>query len=192
MKTPFKIILKDITKLLDTKLPDYLTYHDTAHTLYVLDKSIHIAKKEGVGTSDLELLKVAALFHDIGFTVTHKEHEEEGCKIAKTELKKYGYSNSEIETICGMIMATKIPQRPKTLLEQILADADLEYLATSGFSRKAKDLYKERLHFNPDLSLDEWNEVQIEFMKNHRYHTKYCKHYKTFRKQRNLKQILRT
>ena len=189
MKTPFKVILKEVTCFLNENLPKHLTYHNTTHTLYVLDKAIHIAIKEKVNDKELQLIKIAALYHDIGFTVSHIEHELEGCKIARNQLQDYKYSKTDIEIICGMIMATKIPQNPQNHLEQILADADLEYLATSRFEPVSELLYKELKHFNEDLTRGQWIQLQIDFISNHQYHTKYCKHYKSFRKHNNLKTL---
>jgi uncharacterized protein len=189
MKTDFNIIHKEVVSFLNKNCPDFLTYHNTAHTLYVLDKSIAIATKEKVGNNDLNLVKVAALYHDIGFTKTHIEHEKEGCKIAERQLKKYGYSAKDIQTVCGIIMATKIPQNPHTLLEQIVADADLEYLATAHFWPISELLYKELKHYNSALTSAEWNRIQIDFIKKHQFHTPYCKRYKKFRKFKNLARL---
>lgn len=186
MKTPFKTILKEVTEFLDNNLPKYLTYHNTLHTLYVLDRAIYIAKKENIKAKDLELLEVAALFHDIGFVRTHKEHEKVGCEIASEQLKSYGYSKEEIDKVCGMIMATKVPQQPKTHLEEIIADADLEYMATSKYQQIAHNLFIELQQYNPRLTTNEWNAIQIKFIESHNYHTTYCKRYKEFRKVRNL------
>ena len=124
MKTPFHKIYNDIVKILDDNLPKHLAYHNVNHTLYVLDKAEYIAKKENIKKADIQLLRVAALYHDIGFVKSHVEHEKEGCNIAKRQLKTYGYSEDDIATVCGMIMATRIPQNPKNKLEEILADAD--------------------------------------------------------------------
>lgn len=189
MKTKFNVILKDVTQLLNNKLPKHLTYHSTEHTLYVLEKAIYIAEKEKVSKTDLELIKIAALYHDIGFIQSHENHEKVGREIAKKQLKSYGYSNEDINSICGMIMATEIPQKPKTHLEAILADADLEYLATKHFEPVSELLYKELKYFNKDLTRAEWNQIQIDFISNHRYHTTYCKRYKSFRKWNNLKTL---
>lgn len=189
MRTSFEIILKEVTRFLNENLPEHLSYHNTAHTLYVLDRAIHIAKKENVNGHDLQLIKIAALYHDIGFTVSHIEHEKEGCKIARKQLKKHQFSLEDIDIICGMIMATKIPQQPKTLLEQIIADADLEYLATAHFNIVANKLYDELKYYNPKLTIAEWNTIQLEFMKSHKYHTRFCRQYKTFRKQNNIKRL---
>jgi uncharacterized protein len=154
-----------------------------------LEKAEYIARKEFVPEKDILLVKIAALYHDVGFINTHVNHEEEGCKIAKQQLLKYGYSTDDIEIICGIIMATKIPQNPKTILQKIVADADLEYLATSKFLSVSELLYQEFKNFNSSLTRDQWRQIQIDFLSKHNYHTRYCRHYKTFRKLRNLNKI---
>lgn len=115
-----------VTKL-RAELSNQLHYHGLHHTLDVLKMATEIAENEGVSSHDLVLIKTAALFHDAGFVKNkHAGHEVEGCLIARAALLKFGYPEADIETICGMIMATKIPQSPGTLLEQIICDADLD------------------------------------------------------------------
>lgn len=189
MKPSFSAIEKHVFKILKDKLPKHLSYHSVDHTKYVLEKAINIASKEGVFGKNLFLLKVAALYHDIGFMKSNIEHEENGCNIARKELPKFGISNKDIDTICGMITATKIPQEPKTHLEKILADADLEYLGTKHFQTVNELLFQELKYYNPNLSRDEWRDIQINFLENHQYHTRFCKQYKRFRKQRHLKSL---
>jgi len=186
MNTRFTKIKNHIFQKLEKELPNYLTYHSLEHTKYVLDKAIYIASKENVSKADMLLLKTAVLYHDIGYTKSHENHEAVGCEMARKELPDFNYSQKEINTICGMIMATKIPQQPKTLLEEIIADADLEYLGTKHFDTVSEFLYKEVKHFRPDLTRDEWNSIQILFMEKHQYHTKFCKRYKTYRKKKHM------
>lgn len=189
MTEKFSTILKNVTQLLEDKLPAYLTYHDVKHTLYVVEKAEHIARKEGITRNDLELVKVAALYHDLGFINSHLNHEKEGCEIARQQLVGYGYSKTEIELVCGMIMATQIPQNPKIKLEEIVADADLEYLATNRYHEVSELLYKELQYFNAQLSRKEWIDIQVNFMKKHTYHTAYCKRYKSSMKIKNLNSL---
>lgn len=189
METEFNIILTDVTKLLNEKTPKYLTYHTAEHTLYVLEKAVYIAEKEKVSKADLKLIKLAALYHDIGFIETHIDHEEVGYEIAKKQLKAYGYTKEDINKICGMIMATKIPQKPQNLLEQIVADADLEYLGTNHFETISELLFEELKHFDTNLTREQWTQIQIDFISNHSFHTKYCRTYKSFRKYNNLRKL---
>lgn len=185
-----KIYPKVISKL-ENNLPSWLYYHSTEHTKYVLDQAIFIAEKERVEKNDLYLLKIAALYHDTGFIINRDEHEAISCEIASKELKEYGLDSEEIEQICEMIMATKIPQNPTSFLACILADADLEYLGTENFLKFSQKLYKELLHYTPDLSLDQWNEIQVKFISNHHYHTNFCKQNREIKKQKNLNLIMK-
>lgn len=185
-----KIYPKVISKL-ENNLPSWLYYHSTEHTKYVLEQAIFIAEKEKVEKNDLYLLKVAALYHDTGFIIDRDEHEAISCEIATKELKELGFETTDIEKICEMIMATKIPQNPTSDLAKILADADLEYLGTDKFLKFSQNLYKELLHYTPDLSLDQWNEIQVKFISKHHYHTNYCKQNREAKKQKNLNLIMK-
>ena len=115
------------------------------------------------------------MWHDVGYINIYTGHEEESCRLARQYLPQYGYMDDEIEKICGMIMATKIPQLPKTKLEEIIADADMEYLGTGNAARWANDLFKELTTLNPDLTKEKWNIVEIEFLKSHHFFTPFCK-----------------
>lgn len=182
----FKGIYKKVMGTLEQDLPYWLKYHNAAHTNYVLQQAVTIALHENISGRDLCLVKIAALYHDAGFLINHENHEELGCDLASRELLDTQLSQAEIDTVCGMIQATNIPQKPKNILEKIVADADLEYLGTDNFEEFGGNLYKELLHFNPRLSLKEWDKIQIDFLSNHSYHTNYCKIHKEPKKRQNL------
>ena len=137
------------------------------------------------------LLKVAVLYHDSGFTKTYRNHEEVGCDMAKADLPSFGFTPAEIEIICGMIWATKIPQNPKNKLEYIIADADLEYLGTDDFERIGRTLFEEIKIYLGVESERQWNIIQVGFLKGHSYHTNFCKKHREAEKQKNLKEIER-
>ncbi|TVZ27630.1 uncharacterized protein JM83_2680 [Gillisia sp. Hel_I_86] len=185
----FLPIYTKVISNLEQNLPSWLHYHCPEHTKYVVDKVIYIAGKENVGGNDLFLLKVAALYHDIGFIIDREKHEELSCKIATKELKEFGLKPKEIEQICEMMKATEIPQKPTSHLAAILADADLEYIGTDDFLEWSEKLYQELLYYQPDLSEDKWNEIQYNFMSKHDYHTTYCKQNREPKKLKNLKLI---
>jgi uncharacterized protein len=161
-----------ILDLLGKELSPTLYYHGLHHVLDVTHAALILAEEEGIYDEiSLRLLKTAALFHDSGFINTYKDHEEESCRIAQSALSLFGYTTVQINTICGMIMATKIPQNPKTHLERIICDADLDYLGRDDFEPIAKTLYEEL--FSRNLISDEytWNKVQVKFISEHQYHT---------------------
>jgi len=163
-----------VINLLKANIPENYYYHNYTHTLYVHDTVLEIGKNENCTAEDLELLSTAAFWHDTGYIKTYKNHEEESCKLARHYLPDYGYSTQDIDLICGMIMATKIPQSPKNKLEEILADADLEYMGTMSFDSTADDLFKELNSLNPDLTEEKWTDIQISFLLNHHYFTRFC------------------
>lgn len=175
--------------LLNNKLSKFYYYHNAPHTMYVVNKAIEIAEHEKCTAEEIDLISVAALWHDAGYINTYAGHEEESCMLAKKYLPEYGYSFKAIETICGMIMATKIPQSPKNLLEQIIADADLEYLGTPAAGKTATELYKELKYINPLLTKAQWHKIQIKFLQQHHYFTNYCKTKREPSKQAYLKKI---
>jgi uncharacterized protein len=168
--------MKDfVIEMLKEKLPENYYYHNYQHTLYVVEKAIEIGTHEACTKYEIELLKVAALWHDTGYIHTYKGHEEESCFLAKKYLPSYGYSDTEITVINGMIMATKILQTPTNKLEEILADADLEYLGTDAATEIAHLLFKELQSLNPSLTAEAYNTLQINFLNSHHYFTNYCK-----------------
>ncbi|WP_439882756.1 HD domain-containing protein [Pontibacter sp. MBLB2868] len=183
----FAPIQQHMVLQLQNKLPENLTYHCVAHTLDVLEQVQKIATEEGIyNADDLLLLKVAALYHDSGFIYTYQNHEAKSCDIAKKELPKYGFSQAQIETVCHMIMATRVPQEPHNHLEQILCDADLDYLGREDFEKIAQTLFKELVHHKKLEREDEWNALQIKFLDKHSYFTCYSKQNREHVKQAHL------
>ncbi|WP_297335879.1 HD domain-containing protein [Algoriphagus sp.] len=177
-------VFRDILK----RLPKHLTYHSITHTEYVMEKAEFFGRIEKLPAEELLLLKIAALFHDTGFIENPKNHEEIGCRIAQDYLKEE-LSDRDLKMIFGMIMATKIPQSPRNLLERILADADLEYLGTDQFQNQGEALFEELKYFNPELTETQWNELQLSFLEKHQYHTDFCKKYREPVKQENLQKV---
>ncbi|MBX9785543.1 MAG: HD domain-containing protein [Chitinophagaceae bacterium] len=153
-------------------------YHNFYHTVYVYNKTLEIAAHEKCSAADIRLLKAAALWHDTGYINIYYGHEEESCMQAKKYLPGFGFTADEIYVICGMIMATKIPQTPHNLLEEIIADADLEYLGTVEAATQAQQLFEELKMLNPYLHEELWNRTQIFFLDHHHFFTSYCKTHK--------------
>lgn len=160
-----------ILNKLRRELSPKLTYHGLHHTLDVLRITIELCKLENIEGEDLTLLKTAALYHDCGFTIDNKEHEKIGCKIARDTLPGFHYTEEQIDRICSMIMATKIPQSPKNKMEQILCDADLDYLGRDDFYTIANSLFIELKNFQILQDIESWNRIQVSFLDNHQFFT---------------------
>ena len=123
---------------LEEKLSDKLYYHGLHHTFDVLQVTVNLCAAEKIPPHETTLLKTAALYHDCGFIRNNKDHERHGCNIVRSNLRDFHYTDHEIEQICGMIMATKVPQAPTNLLEEIICDADLDYLGRHDFKSRGR------------------------------------------------------
>ncbi|HEY2727994.1 MAG TPA: YitT family protein, partial [Parafilimonas sp.] len=175
-----------VYNLLDEKQSGYFVYHNKEHTQQVFSFAMEIAEMEGIPENDASLLKAAALLHDVGYTVSTTDHEENSCIIAEEILPKYDYKPSQIKAICKMIMATKIPQKPTNHLSKILCDADLSYMGTDKYFREAEKLYLELKNMNPKKTKEEWLHQQINFLTAHHYFTQTANKQFKNKKNKNL------
>lgn len=173
MEMNFNQLREHVFGQLREGLNPHLTYHAVGHTEEVLRNAERIALSEGLDNEkDLLLLKIAALYHDTGFLFCYQGHEEKSCEIVREALKNHGFSAREMSIICGIIMATKIPQTPHTPLERIICDADLDYLGREDFYPISNSLRLEVLHFGIVKTESEWEKRQIKFIEAHRYLTR--------------------
>jgi predicted metal-dependent HD superfamily phosphohydrolase len=156
--------------------PPENVYHNLGHTTEVVSAVKEIAAAEEVCDDDLELLRIAAWFHDSGYVKACKGHEEVSVEYVKEFLQSINYPKDKIKKIESLICATKMPQSPKNHLEQILCDADLHHLGMKDFEEKGDLL---RLEYEKkaiaECSDQEWLEISERFFKNHNFFTSYAK-----------------
>ncbi len=189
LKKALSEIQEEILNLLKEKLPPELTYHTYDHTRDVIEATERIARSENVNDNEVMLLKTAAAFHDTGYIYTRAHHEEESCLIAKKYLSEKGVSSDDIKIICELIMSTKVPQKPKNKLCEILCDADLDYLGRDDYFPISQNVYKEFRHFGIVNNESEWKQMQIRFLESHTYFTKTAIQTRNQKKEENLKLI---
>ena len=185
----FTDIQELILDKLEKELPPYLYYHNVKHTVDVVTEVELIGWGEGCNDEEILLLKTAALFHDAGHVVGYDNHEQFGTEIAREMLPKYKYSKEQINRICEIIMATKLPPRPKNLLEEIICDSDLDYLGRTDFIPVSNTLYRELKEQNKIGSLNDWNKLQIKFISGHQYFTKTARSLREVNKQKQIERI---
>lgn len=183
-------IFENVYSRLENELPYFLYYHSPEHTKSVIERSIFLAKNEGLSEKEIELIKVAALYHDAGFLIGREDHETKSCELASKELPEYNFTRGEIKKICGMINATRIPQKTNNILEKVVADADLFYLGTKDYDYYSNQLFKELKHIRPDIDEDTWLQIQLDFLYSHSFQTKYGISVLEPVKQRNIEQLV--
>lgn len=175
---------------LRNSLPAYLTYHNLNHTQNVLNAVAEIGENERLSIEELTLVKTAALFHDMGFIQNHENHEDLSCKQAQRVLPDFGYTDTQIQQVCSMIMATRMPQTPHNLLSEILCDADLFYLGDTTYEAEASALRAEMQKLGIMQTEAEWLSRQVKFLSEHKYFTNYASVTKGAGKQKNLEKLI--
>jgi class 3 adenylate cyclase len=185
----FTDIQEIILDKLEKELPHYLFYHNVKHTVDVVTEVELIGWGEGCTDEDILLLKTAALFHDVGHTVSYDNHEHHGTIIVKEMLPKFSYTPDQIEKICSVIMSTQLPPRPTNLLESIICDSDLDYLGRSDFIPVSNTFYEELKAQNKMGSLNDWNKIQVRFISGHQYFTNTARSLREVNKQLQIERI---
>ena len=165
------------TDLYQTKVSKSIHFHTLQHTQEVLAASEKMAEYYQLADEDRFSLSIAAWFHDTGYSGgIAKGHEELSVELALKFLNEQQIGQPVVDKVKGCINATKIPQTPSSLIEQIICDADLFHLGTGDFKEKNRLLREELNDFGDNnLSKKDWRKLNIDFLEKHNYFTSYAK-----------------
>ena len=173
---------------LQKKLAPHLRYHCYEHTIDVANVCDYYIKIYRIDDEIAKLIRIAAIGHDFGYTVSQIDHEEGSITLLEPTFRPT-LTKAEIDLVNGMIRATKVPQEPKTFYEKILADVDLDYLGRNDYDKLSENLRQELLHFGVIKTKRQWLELQIKFLENHNFHTLYAKWNRRTLKTKKLQEL---
>lgn len=164
-----------VTNLLTNKLSKSIKFHTLSHTQEVVAASEKLCGIYQLTPGDKEALILAAWFHDTGYTSGDaKDHESVSVRLANEFLSAHNAPEELKKKVEDIINATRMPQTPDNLLQQIICDADLFHLGTDSFKEKNRLLREELVEFGGhDLSKGDWRRINIRFLENHKYFTPY-------------------
>ncbi len=180
---------RHIMRILKQKLSPKLYYHGIHHTYDVVEAAERLAIMEGVLDEDIFVLKSAATYHDAGFVEQYDANEPIGARMAAEILPKYGYTPEQVEKVFKLIYATIIPHNPQSHLEEIICDADLDYLGRDDFPKIADTLRRELREHGKINSDRLWDEIQVKFLTQHKYFTKSAIELRQEKKMMHLEKI---
>ena len=114
--------------------------HDWEHTLRVYNLCLHIGKKEN---ADMEILKIAAILHDIGRAHQDKSngkvcHAEKGAELARDLLANFRFDGNKIDRVVHCIETHRFrgEKIPTSKEAKILFDSDkLDSIGAVGVGR---------------------------------------------------------
>jgi predicted metal-dependent HD superfamily phosphohydrolase len=179
-----------IISLLREKLAEDHRYHCLEHTLGVRDEALKLGQAENLSPTELEMLELASLFHDAGFTEVYEGHEAMSRQIAEGFLKRRHYPEDKLQTVLSLIDATYPPKQPATPLEEIIKDADLSHLASEDYLKGLKNLrYEWAVFLNQSYSDEEWFKLNYKFVKKHQFFTAAARERYIPQWQANLKEL---
>lgn len=172
---------------LETELSPNLFYHSYWHTREdVMVAALQLARLSNLQGNDLQLLEVAAAYHDIGYIYTEIDHELVGIEIASNVLPGFGLTPAQVKRVNNIILATRLPQSPTNLIESILADADLDVLGREDFFERSELLRQENAALGRLIPPKEWAESQLRFISQHVYFTRAAKDLRQAKKLANI------
>ncbi|MFI5134009.1 MAG: Pycsar system effector family protein [Chitinophagales bacterium] len=181
-----------VSNLFKNKVDQDIMFHTLDHTEAVVSACEEIGDYYKLHPEDSNALIMAAWFHDTGFSGGQANgHEEISIRLATTFLQGQNAGEAFIKKVTDCIRATKMPQAPNTLLEQIICDADLFHLGTDQFAERSKLLRAELNGFSKqDISKKQWRKLNISFLQNHKYFTDYCRRKLQSVQEKNLEELL--
>ncbi|CAN5245528.1 hypothetical protein BH09BAC1_BH09BAC1_04240 [soil metagenome] len=157
-------------------LPEGLHFHNLAHTQEVAAAAVEIGTYLQLTDAEMEIVHIAAWFHDCGYCITYMGHEHEGALIAEKFLRAKGYGDDKIAQVVACINATRFPQKPQTLVEEVICDADLYHFSRSDYNLHQAALRNEwNLIFEKQYTDEEWDRMNYEMIQRHSYFTAYGK-----------------
>lgn len=178
------------TKLLTDSIPDEYEYHNLAHTMEVVESVEEIGVNSGLTKDEMEIVLIAAWFHDVGFCVAYEDHEENSMKLAEEFLTKQNYDPKQIQQINECIAVTKLGNTPENLMQKVIMDADMLHLGKKGFSKKEAALRNEwEAVLGKNYSEVEWVRQNIDFIGSHGFYTDYANEKYETRRQKNIKKL---
>ncbi|MEK7257254.1 MAG: HD domain-containing protein, partial [Bacteroidota bacterium] len=194
MTTSYQDILaaseKHLASFFQQNVGGEFVFHDFLHTRSVVEAATELSAASNLDDKSIDLLQLAAWFHDSGYDQGAEGHEERSARHARSFLAQYDLPKEDLDTIARCILATKTPSQPKDLLGEILCDADLSHLGKKSYWDRCGRIRQELLLTKSMvMSEQEWVTFELEFMNRHRYFTPIAEQLYNERKLKHIKQL---
>jgi predicted metal-dependent HD superfamily phosphohydrolase len=181
-----------VTHLFTENLGDDYTFHNLAHTQDVAATAGIIAQNSDLSRQEIEIIQLAAWFHDIGHIKIYNGHEEQSVEIARQFLQDQGYREPDIKKVTDCILATKVDQKPTTLPQKVIRDADISAIGKKGSLKRGQLLrYEWEKVLGKRYSDLEWLEFERDFYKNTKFYTDYARSQFGKRLRKNIQKIIK-
>lgn len=166
------LIEQRVVTLLTENLSEGHTYHNLYHTLAVHKAAVQLSRISKLEAADQEVLELAALLHDVGFTERYAGHESVSERIAAEWLTEQQYPENQMKKVLACIAVTAVDRTPVNQLEETMKDADLSNLGSDRYLDILHGLRQEWARMlGQHYSDTDWFELNYRFFKQHHYYT---------------------
>lgn len=177
-----------VKELFEKNSSPIFTYHNLAHTEYVVGRAKEIAGHYQLTEKEMLILFIACWFHDAGYLLAPPNaHEEKSVALAKTFMETENLDDEVMAQVADGILATRHPSNPQGLLQEIICDADTYNLGTKSIKKNSDAVFEEWKIAHPHLSYQDFLQDTVNMLKNHRFYTSYCQENLNKRKEKNAK-----
>ena len=179
-----------VTKLLNENLPSEFTYHNHIHAREVFEAVTELGKNSSLPNEELEIIQVAAWFHDTGFIRSYLDHEYKSIEIVKEYLENIHYPEEKIDKITDIIIMTEMGNIPVSLSEKIMRDADILHIGKEEFYSKSLTLKSEWESIDRKKFTElEWLQSSLDFINSTLFYTDYAKSKYERGRQKNISRL---
>jgi predicted metal-dependent HD superfamily phosphohydrolase len=175
----------------DTEFSADFTFHNYHRAVAIVRNCMTLGIQMNASKEQLRTLQLAAWFLETGFSKDYYNYHTASVAIANEYLESKGADDDLKKAVEEIILSTRIPEQPVTLLAQILCDARMYHAAEKNFLPAIENLRKEQqLVVKKEYSDKEWLAQNLDAVTNYFYFTAAAKELfeKKKRKQKSLLQ----
>ena len=152
-------------------LPEFIHFHGPENARKVCNQSFLICRSEGIEQEGRLLVRTAALMLFTGLSQEYNNFENRSAVICREILPDFSYSEDQIDQICNLILATKIPFSPNNRLEKILIDARMDFIGRPDYTHQIKLLFKELKETGSKINGQQFKKQQQELLFDFEFYT---------------------
>jgi hypothetical protein len=153
------------------QLPEYIHFHTTEYARKIYNQAFLLCRSEEIEQEDRLLARTAALLLYSGLTQAYHNFENRSAVICREILPDFGYSESQVDQISNLILATKMPFTPRNKLENIMIDVRMEYLGWPDYTEQIKNLYQELKEAGSKINGQQFKKQQLELLYSFEFNT---------------------
>ena len=189
-KSDYRDRIDKIKKFIEPIYPK-LPYHNSGHAFEVWKLVHDYGIKAGIPYQDRLSLEIAALFHDIIVVPGKTDNEENSADLADSYLNRNKFHHYIPDNVRGLILATKVPTSPKSLLEKIICDSDVDNFGRDDFFEKGEKVRQEIEMTGKTFNDIDWYKTSLSLLQNHQYYTSLAREKRDAGKMENIRELNR-